>query len=190
MQIKKGQNRIVFVFPKIGIVIKIPIVHFISFTRNVSFWSTSNCSLSEYFRLSRKDIGGPRRLLFKAIADNWGEFYFFLKTRHLFVQPTYFSFFGFFNIQKRGEHCNISCTDIWCQLHELTDGMVWKDSHHFAEPKNFCLDKGKLKIVDYGDPEVQEVITKYGMKIFDEFNPEYNCEEEKKKLKTKSTQGT
>ena len=96
--------------------------------------------------------------------------------------PTYFSFFGLFNIQKRGKLLDVNRKDLFQQLYDLTNGEVFDDSHAFANPANFCLQNGKLVMIDYSKKS-RNVLIKYGEKIQQEFNLSYSWEEEYKKLK-------
>lgn len=178
MQIKKGQNRIVFIFPRIGIVVKIPIIHFIAvsrlFMRRIKErdWKF----LKQELIWSIDGLPGYKRLLLKGIFDNWREFWFYLRTRHPFLQPTYFSFLGLIDIQPLGDLLNISIDDFRNQLYEITKGAIDDDGHHFNVLRNFCFVENKLKILDYGDPRTQKVVLECGMKIFNEFVPNYSKE--------------
>jgi hypothetical protein len=87
-------------------------------------------------------------LFFSGVMANWNEFIFYRRAKNPFVMPTYFSFLGLINIQKRGKKI-----DFWGQ------GEVWRyvcknceypnqpfcDSHTFIEIGNFCLDGERLK---------------------------------------------
>lgn len=173
MRFKKGRHRFVFLFSSLGIVIKLPIVHF-SETVNTLAKHVIRIELKEiYTEMSipmNCGIIGYRDLLFSGMMANWKEFLFFCKARNSFLQPTYFSFFGFINIQKMGKLCVIKTGDLWQQLDEITNKEARRDHHHFRNPSNFCLDKkGKLRILDYGSGQTREVITKYGQKIQESF---------------------
>jgi len=183
MKIKKGTTRIAWLIPFFGIVIKFPVIKpkefFICLRDGFRNW--------EYMKIQlRAPIGRGipkfKDCLFWGIKCNWQEFCFYIRTRNIFLQPTYFSLFGLVNIQRLGKPCKFTTTDLWCQLHELTNGKVWAHSHHFAEPDNFCFD-GTLRIVDYGDKRTQGVVSECGLKIVNEFDPTYNREEKKKALK-------
>lgn len=184
MKFKKGRYRFVFVFPSLGIAIKLPFIRLIGIIGRIV-----SHMIHLRFRLIHREmivsvynsgISGYRSYLFGGIITNWEEFMFFRKTKNPFLLPTYFSFFGFFNIQKAGEPCKLKYVDLWCQLYELTNGRVWDSSHHFENPDNFCFDKGKIKIVDYGDGKTHRVIIEYGTKIQESFDPNFDWEEKKK----------
>ena len=184
MQIKKGDDRVVVVFPELGFVLKFPVIRlWIVFRQTILFiWNRDFTSIQKHWMYPMRAWGGFRGLLFKGLAANWSEFWFYWQTRNRFLQPTYFSFFGLLNIQRFGTPCSLKGADLWCQLHEMTNRKVWDDSHHFAEPSNFCLIDGKLRMLDYGSPASRGVVTLYGEKIFELFDPSYSWEEEKKKL--------
>ncbi len=189
MQIKKGQDRIVFIFPLIGIVIKFPIIHFFRvFRRTYCVLRGDGKNKKEKWEWIKEHLTYPieayfgfKGLLFRGLVANWREFWFYLKTRHSFLQPTYFSLFGLLNIQRYDEPCRLQNVDLWCQLYEMTNGQVFDDSHHFENPHNFCFHNGKLRMLDYGSRRTWGVISNYGAKIIEHFNPAYSWEEEKKK---------
>lgn len=55
-----------------------------------------------------------------------------------------------------------------------------KDFHHFENPGNFSLEKGRLRIIDYGDPKTQKVVIEFGKIIMEGFDPGYKWEEKKR----------
>ncbi|OGG93353.1 hypothetical protein A2609_01525 [Candidatus Kaiserbacteria bacterium RIFOXYD1_FULL_47_14] len=181
MQIRKGNDRIVFVFPSLGIVVKLPIVHFF-FAARCSWQMFFHCGakgrrwkiLKRYLEFPTKNMSSFRWFLFRGLSANWNEFRFYRKTKNPFLQPTYFSLFGLLNIQRFDEPCQLEETGFWWQLLELTNGKVSDDGHHFEEPRNFCFHNGKLRILDYGSRRTHDVVLQYGTKIVELFNPEYS----------------
>lgn len=139
----------------------------------------------ESYRLKRsKELGlevippkrrGPfnvEQSLFSGITSNWNEYAFYRETKNSFLMPTYFSFFGLINIQKKGE-----IIDFW-GYRELFDyicdnsqnrNQPFCDSHTFTEIGNFCLDQGKLRISDYGDRQVHNFLRLNGDNLFNNF---------------------
>ena len=188
MKIKKGHYRIVLVLPFLGIAIKFPIVHVLGTMKTVFFLAKEMKWKTIRMLFTFKSDLGFRKRLFGGILDNWREFTFFLKTRHPFLQPTYFSFFGLFNVQKVSEQCDIKYVDLWCQLYELTNGRVWDDSHHFENPDNFCFRDGKLRMLDYGSSRTHRVVIEYGQKILDSFNPSFDWEAIKRARQAQKTE--
>ena len=183
MKISKGKNRIVLILPSMGVVVKIAIISPIK-----SFRCLFRTIKSKNWKYLRREFMSPfgrgipkfKDYLLLGIIHNWLEFWFYVKTKNTFLQPTYFSLLGLFNIQKLGKVSKFSFVNLRCQLHELTKGKIWKHSHHFSNSDNFCFD-GKLRMFDYGDKRTQEVIQEYGSKIFKEFNPDFDWEGEKQK---------
>ena len=184
MKIKKGHHRFVFIFPSLGIAIKLPFIRLWCLVKNVLHLSARMKWRSLWIEMS-SPVGydfGLKSLLFHGIANNWTEFMFFQKTRNVFLQPTYFSFFGLLNIQKASDPCELNYVDLWCQLYELTDGKVFVDRHHFENPDNFGFTNGKLRILDYGNKKTHGVITEFGTKISESFDLTFDWEQKKKKL--------
>jgi len=90
--------------------------------------------------------------LWGGVMANWNEFIFFVKTRNKFLLPTYFSFFGLVNIQKKGEVLDWEEGDffVFLQKNSKKRDQLFVDAHSFDNPKNFCIDDGRLKMIDYG----------------------------------------
>lgn len=186
MQVKKGENRLALIIG--GLTIKFPIIHLIISWR--IFWDELKHG---YFHLLRKECfeytiehRGIKRFLFKGIVDNWREFCFYRRFKLCFTQPTYFSLFGLINLQQTGPRCQIKEDDLWVQLTELTENKVFKDSHTFANPVNFCVCNGQLRILDYASSHVQKVIVEYGDRIVKEFDTNYSREKRIKRTKKKN----
>jgi len=168
MKIKKSRNRIVLVFPCLGIVIKLPFIHFVSGI-NDFLWSIKDGHFRWRWNSNIESMESFKELLFKGILYNWREYLFFIKYRHPFTTPTYFSFFGFLNLQRLGQPCIIDSLVLWQKLIKLSNGTVAQDGHHFTNPENFCFINKKLRIIDYGSLRTQQVITKIGLKIMNDF---------------------
>lgn len=174
----------VFVFPSLGIAIKFPIIRLFSVIGNIAK-HTARLKFRYIYLAMALPIDshfGYKDHLLGGIAANWREFCFFCKTKNPFLQPTYFSFLGLANIQKAAELSLSDEVELWSQLYDLTDGKVLlADSHHFENSDNFCFDNGKLKILDYGNRRTHEVITEFGGKIQESFDPKriYNYAESK-----------
>lgn len=176
MQIKKGQDRIVFVFPSLRIVIKLPIIHvFLAFCPEFFRVAKEKGVALEYLKrhltYRLEILGGFWGLLLRGLIANWSEFCFYRKTRNPFLQPTYFSLFGFLNIQRYDEPCQMKDLNLWRHFCALTGNEVKNDPHHFRESHNFSLHNGKLRILDYGDRRTQKIVLKQGEKIAEFFNP-------------------
>lgn len=154
---KDGKTRIVFIFEKI--VIKIP-----------RLFKNSNKVKKEDYNNFKKTIG-----LFGNMIINFNEFIFYLLFRPNFCLPTYFSFFGLFNIQKRG----INVVDVWqdTEKYKISENLVKnkldflvktyyrlllkrksKDqihipliAHNILSPNSLYFNKDQIQLADYGD---------------------------------------
>lgn len=51
------------------------------------------------------------------------------------------------------------------ELYIATDGKAASDAHHIYNTDNFCLDDGKIRLVDYGRKITQEIVEEFGEKI-------------------------
>lgn len=181
MKFKKGKDRLVSIFPALGIAIKFPIIRFLAVIR-ASCRQIRNGDwklLRKSWSFSVKSQRGLKGVLLRGLLANWREYRFYQRTKNPFLQPTYFSFYGLVNVQQVGEPCLIRDQDLWRQLLDLTMNEVWADAHHFSNPENFCFYKGKLRMHDYGSSACQTVIERYGEKIFYEFDPAYRGEVDK-----------
>lgn len=110
--------------------------------------------------------------LFAGIMANLHEWKFYRKTKNPFTMPTYFSFFGLFNIQKRGETVNFCERDelrsYVCQNIEEED-QLFCDEHTLSSVDNYCLDNEHLKLVDYGNRQVAEFLIINGENLYNNF---------------------
>jgi len=167
MTIKKGDHRIVITLPLLGIAIKIPLIGVIS----VLFDLTKEAKKMKTQKIIRKmtlplDCHlGYKSILFYGVLCNLMEFFFFVRTRNKFCQPTYFSLFGLINIQKLGSPCKIKECDLWQFLFTTTEGKIWDDIRVFSFAKNFCSNSGIIKITNYGNQRTRRIIEEYGHKL-------------------------
>ncbi|MEK7653252.1 MAG: hypothetical protein AAB358_02130 [Patescibacteria group bacterium] len=183
MYICKGKTRVVFVFPKLGLVFKLPMIRFLTSI------ALTKRNLQRYFGgnppLQKEDMGDVKSYLFGGILKNWREFIFYLKTRHPILQPTFFSLFGFFNIQLAGKEQVKEWGAILSQATEILfdsnddNPFFGSDNHHWMNPRNFSIDDGKLKMLDYGSKYTQKTIRSHGSIIIADFNPSYKYNEER-----------
>ncbi len=160
MQTKVGKNRLVFVFPRLGLAVKFPMIHLVRATQQLFTygWQRLPYPGDVYKSLTEH--------LFKGMGDNLREWRFYLQTRHPFCQPTYFSFFGLVNLQRAAVTCQMPIEEFWSQMHRVTGSEAFTDAHHFANPANFCHDQNKrLMIVDYGHLKTQKIVRKLGTSL-------------------------
>lgn len=186
MHCKKGSNRLVLVLPSLNIVIKFPRIFFWIVFKDIfrkavrGKWK----SIKKWFSFSIESYGSYNRNLFKGIHDNWSEYKFFRKTQHRALEQTYFSLFGFLNIQRYGEPYKFSFDVILPAIVKLigADAAI-KDGHHFGDSANFSFRENKIRYVDYGSKKTQDVILEFGEKITNELDVIKLKEEQKNRLK-------
>ena len=130
-------------------------------------------------------INVPRkRNLKQGVLDNVAEYKFYRDNKNnIFLMPTYLTLFGWINIQKAGSKLRMDNTSLWCQLVEMTNKETWCNPHVFANSDNFCVVKGRLKIVDYGSERIHDFLKKWSDKIYTDFDFSYDWEERKKQLR-------
>ena len=163
MMIERGKGRTVLVFR--GFVVKLAMIHPLLAVKTV-FRYASKGYLLECLKWDTYAIGSPRRLLLRGITENWREFILYCQCRSPFLMPTYLSLFGLLNIQKAGCILTDDDVDPWSQLFEITNGGILDDRHTFEATGNFCIENGKLRIVDYGSIRAHRVLRQYGNKIY------------------------
>ena len=179
MEISRGHTRTVLVFE--NVVFKLPRIYFWRFLKSLYHAITKD----RFIHFISKGIGSslsPWRMLSGGIICNWREYVYCRNLQSPFLQKTYVSIFGLLNIQKKGERLTIQDVDLWCQLVEMTDEEVWADGHTFSNTNNFCNANGHLKMIDYGNNKIFDVLKKHGNKIFNDFDFSYSWEERKKEL--------
>ena len=126
----------------------------------------------EILPLKFYEIRGVKYLLFFGIMANLNEFIFYRKTKNIFVMPTYFSFFGLINIQKRGKEIDFwNYLDIWRYIchNSANEDQPFCSPHSFSKKENFCLDGDKLKMLDYGSRHVNNFLILNGERLFNNF---------------------
>lgn len=177
MNIAKGRDRIVLVYPKRGIVFKILLVHFITVVQQIFRYAKEGNwgKIKEHWKEDVEKRGSFSNSLFGGIRANWTEFVFYQRTHNCFVQPTYFSLFGIINIQKYGEVCTIKELEepltFWNELRALTKGEADIETHHFKDPLNFCMHGTHVRMIDYGNKKVQRVLGTYGDILAEKLHP-------------------
>ena len=167
MKIIKGTTRIVFVFPKV--VIKIPRIQLKIALGIASFIGWKRLHKYVFKKHSWTSINSVTHYIYGGILANWNEYFFYLKNKNIqILMPVHFSFFGLINIQSTGDPLSMESNDFSHKINILTN---WEasGSHTFRNIQNFCQVDNKLRIVDYGDPRMFDVMGKYGEKMHREF---------------------
>ena len=171
--IKKGQTRKVYVFKLF--VIKVALIHWRSAYKNIIGWWKRDK------RKALKIIGElfwgdyynadfhPKANLFAGIHANLSEFIFYLRYRPAFCKPTYFTFLGLINIQKKGYVCEMPFEKFKARMHLITNNEIPFQDHTFDSPNNFTCDNNHLQCIDYADSRIHKIIQNYGNKLFIDF---------------------
>jgi len=168
MKIAIGTSRIVLIFKTF--IIKFPIIRLRKAIK-LALRSFAKNQLGHTLRRGNYQMFGTIQFfLFRGIFENWIELIFYKKTHLKLLLPTHYSFFGLFNIMEKGNKVKMDDIDFWAQLYYFTDGKVFVSAHTFHNLNNFCVKDGKLKIADYGARKIHPVLKKYGDKIYNEFN--------------------
>lgn len=177
MHLAYGRERIVGVIPEIGIVVKFPFIHATTAARQLIEYARNRewKRMRVLWRRSIDERNGFWNLLFGGIYANWREYRFYQDTHNQFVQPTYFSLWGFLNIQQYGKMCTVEDGDelvaFWNELRALTQDEVYADPHHFQNPENYCMHDTHVRMTDYGNKKVQEVLNHFGNKLAEKLHP-------------------
>jgi hypothetical protein len=187
MEVKRGNDRLVILIPSLQIALKFPRIYLHNAWDNIASCFTDKGHWKyELFKWTTQADGTLKHWLFRGIMANWLEFCYYMSTRYSFIVPTYFSLFGLVNIQQFSEPCSFNSSDFLSQLVDSTDQEICRDpdvnGHHFMKSANFSLQGGKWRAIDYGAIDAQATLTKYGKKIQDNFDPNYNWEKRKQEL--------
>jgi len=114
------------------------------------------------------------------ILSNWLEFYYYIRTRNSFLIPTYFSFLGLINIQKKIVVIKIDRsgrTYPFGELFLIVDKYYCYESisliapfcHHMLKESYSWDDDGHLTMFDYGNKSVFPFILEKGEEIHRKF---------------------
>lgn len=169
MEIKKGTSRIVFIFPRLGFVVKVARIYPRKGFRAIwpYIWTKKRTPYlrEAVFSWTEDYLGSFRFWLFRGLRDNWMERSFYKSSPcRDFLQPTVFSLLGLANIQFYGgvfsEELFDSC--LWGQILSLSECEVMDDDHHFSESRNFCVVDGSLRMVDYGSWPTRKLLLRWG----------------------------
>ncbi len=164
----KGSTRYVLSLPRIGLVIKFPVIRVSTAWKALRvILRSKNRDVFEHLRLEMFEwtyemYGTIKRFLFLGIAENWHEYAFSRNTKNMPIKTTFFSLFGLCNIQQYGKPLEIPGNPwhLWWKrcIHVFGSNTVIKDGHHFENPKNFCREGDMLIYLDYGSKKTQKVM--------------------------------
>ena len=96
--------------------------------------------------------------LFSGVVTNYWEHRFYKENSNISILvPTYYSFFGLLNVQKRGKPIDDSSRSKWETVQaKLADkGLL---PHDLFEEKNCCTIDGKIQLFDYGDAWARKLL--------------------------------
>lgn len=191
MKTAQGRNRFVVIVPRLGIAIKFAKINVFKALKKLllnPLKAEKGRKLARLkFQLFNSDFQAFKNFryyLFRGIRNNLNERKFYQQTKHPILQPTYFSFFGLFNIQKASKvplkNGEGSCWQFFV-LVKINNGY-----HTFQNPDNFCLEKNRIAILDYGDLNVQKTLLQFGDVFYEKFDPDWDYEAYRKKAAEES----
>lgn len=201
MKTQKGTTRRVFIFKHV--VIKIALIRWATIFKifeqefvfikkhGLDYFSLKNKKREDFARiicfedkekfgikvvtLKRHEVDSNMILyyLLLGILPNIQERRFYKKTKNPFVMPTYFSFFGLVNIQKRGKQIYFwGDNDVFRYLCQNSQNrnQPHVDGHTLSEIENFVLDNDNhMKLVDYGNKQVAPFLEMNGENLYNNF---------------------
>ncbi|NTV22318.1 MAG: hypothetical protein HGB03_01985 [Candidatus Yonathbacteria bacterium] len=177
MHKSNGTCRMVFVFPTLGIAIKIPIIQIrLFFKRLYKILKSDTPSRHIYQEIILKwyNRASIKKLLFQGICENLHEYFFYLFFKKRFpIQPTYFSFFGLCNVVKAGKPISLSEIEFtsWRKkIFDIVGRDIEEDNHNFECPENFTRHGNDLFFLDYGSEKTRNFLLSHGKKFFGFFN--------------------
>jgi len=182
-EIKKGDTRIVIIpkSPQLKFVIKLSIIVW-SWSLFFKFINYRFGQIKKWFKRIKKSYDDQERFnaigvryipykryeacgclensLFLGLMSNWHEWRFYYKTKCPLLAPTYFSFFGLINFQKKVEPILLSdeALRLYALRHCKNKSQAFMIAHVFSNSSNFGLTDGLLQLVDYGNIRHQLVL--------------------------------
>ncbi|MFZ2038795.1 MAG: hypothetical protein WAV11_02565 [Minisyncoccia bacterium] len=167
MKLCIGNSRLVLVFPLLGFVIKFPKINLKPIYDLVRDVLLNRWKNQEMLWSLPIDIDfSPRHKLYGGIYENWFEWKAWRKTHYKLLCPTWFSFFGLFNIQKYGAALKSDQVDMKKAINKVTNGdSCHSHSHGFDGAENYCERSGHIQMIDYGTRRLWPVIKKYNQEI-------------------------
>lgn len=173
MHFAQGRWRFVIIFPRLGLVLKLPRFYWHTAWRNFWHMATTLSRRKVFWAYIKLEV---LPLIIGGLGPNLSEFWFYLKTRHPILLPTYFSFFGLLNIQSaQGRTPNQGPREFSRRNYDIIES-EWpdhrrqKDQHHFIDPENFAIVNGKLRVRDYGGRGIQQAIMMAGKVLMEQYS--------------------
>lgn len=189
--VSKGDTRRVIAVPRLGIVFKFPRIYW---AYALNKWRSGRARhrlyklgkkqgkpfsefLREQFVEDEVDFGWTiKAFLFGGVLSNWRERKYCKCAgllHRLFLQPTYFSFFGLVNVQRYGKPLSIEDSGaMYSSFFEIAGRDLNADGHHWLKGKNFHLAPDGPKALDYAHKATQRVIDVHGLNLYRHFDLE------------------
>ena len=168
MKVKSGTYRRAVVFR--SLTIKFPRTRLLKALKNLWDYRKRPKWLLKFLTRGSDYQWSVQWAILRGVFDNWREHQFYKSQGFPILAPSLFSLFGIVNVQRTAQEIQMEDVDLWVQFHQITGGAVWKNSHVFAEKRNFGILDGKLVIVDYGSRRTQEILKEYHEKMSQEFD--------------------
>ncbi|GEM_PF-3221831 len=101
------------------------------------------------------------------IMANLNEFWYYQTTYNKFCVPTYFTFLGIINIQKRTKSIPEDIFIVYKYIEEnrVSKNEILYDHHTLFENENYGLNNGKLQLRDYGNYHCNPFLKFNGKKL-------------------------
>jgi hypothetical protein len=100
------------------------------------------------------------KYIFIGIWSNRAELYLYRKYGEKApLAPTYYSFFGIINIQKRGQELDGDFLNLVTKNHLWTRND--SETADLRRPEQFCVIEGKIVLADYGKYDIEPIIASY-----------------------------
>lgn len=174
-----GTTRLVLILGPFAIKFpRIRIRSFLHWVRNaikdLLFWKQCPCCYGKLHKQRgsiNTDLHLAREALFSGFRENLQEARYYLTTRHRLLATLYLPLI-FLNIYRREKgvgNFTFEEETLIRRVKAMGDAkylrLIGNCAHTFDNPQNFSFDGTNVKILDYGNPEVQNLIEEYGDQI-------------------------
>lgn len=172
----KGSSRIAYVFPSIGIVVKVARVGnpFRYFIDAIRLWKRRGFRRAwERLTIPMSALGiSPAFCLFGGLIANAREWWFSWTVGHPVLAPTYLTLV-FVNVQRAAVPLPYAIDRSWsgrlCRATGVASVDELGDAHSLSYG-NFGLRNGRPCVVDYGSPDMCRLVLLYGDRLHNELD--------------------
>lgn len=151
MRCSSGTTRFVILIGPIAI--KFAKIHVLRSIYRLFCYSATGVASERLQKHAQNPFIAGLKYFFDSLITNWNEWMVWTASPECFMAPTFFSFFGIVNIQKRGTPVTQAEVDANHPFRHL----LWNESLDFVfdmtQAPNFCKIDGRICIVDYGSKE-------------------------------------